>query len=86
MLAGVVVVLKTALGVLGISERVKRAAKQVLLRLHTLLQVGVLGEREVPKKKVVPGQSYTNISNICIINIQILYLFNRRSSRITNRS
>ena len=50
MLVGVVIVLKVALGVLGISKRVKEAiVKRVLLWLRILLQIGVLGGGEVFK-------------------------------------
>ena len=76
----VVVVLKTAPGVLGISKRVKRAVKQIPLWLYTSLPVGVLRGEKVFKGGVVQKQSYKDISNIRIINIQILYLFGRYSS------
>ena len=83
---GVAVIPKAAPGVLGISKRVKEIAEQVPLQLHILLRVGVLGEKKVPKGGVVPGQNYTDISNIYIINMRILYLLNRHSSWVNSRS
>ena len=80
MPAEVAAVPKAVLGVPGISKRVKKAAERIPLRLRILLQVEVLGGEEISKKKVVREQSYTDISNIRIINMQILYLLNRRSS------
>ena len=54
MLVGVVVVLELILGVLGINKRVGGAAiERVPLRLHILLQVGVLGGGEVSKGRIV---------------------------------
>ena len=53
MLAGVAVVPEIAPGVLGISKRVKRAAKPIPLQLYTLLPVGILGRGEVFKRGVV---------------------------------
>ena len=53
MLAGVAVVPKAAPGVLGISERVKKTVERIPLRLRVLLQVEVLGGREVSKGGVV---------------------------------
>ena len=74
-------VLKAALGVLGISKRVKKAVtKWVPLQLYISLQVGVLGGKEVSKGEIVWVQSYANISNIHIVKMRILYLLNRRSS------
>ena len=55
MPAGVVVVLKAAPGVPGISKRVKGAAKRIPLQLYILLQVGVLGGEEVFKGGVMRG-------------------------------
>ena len=69
MPAGVAAVLKAVLGVLGISKRVKKAAKWIPLQLHILLRVKVLGKREVSKEGVIQGQSYININNIYIINL-----------------
>ena len=86
MLVGVAVVLKAVPGVLGISKRVKEAAKQIPLQLRILLLVGVLGGGEVSKGEVVQEQNYKDISNIRIINMQILYLFGRCFSQITSRS
>ena len=77
---------KTVLGVLGISKKVKGAAKRVPLQLYILLRVGVLERGEVLKRGVVQKRNYINISNIRIINIRTLYLFNRRSSQITSKS
>ena len=50
VLIGVVIVLKVAPGVLGISEKVKGVvAEWVFLRLYISLQVGVLGGGEVSR-------------------------------------
>ena len=61
MPAGVVIVLKVVLGVLGISKRVRGVVEQVPLRLYTSLKVGVLGGGEVLKKGVVQERSYIDI-------------------------
>jgi len=54
VLAGAVVVLEAALGVLGISKRVREAAVgQVPLWLRILLQVRVLGEGEVSRRGII---------------------------------
>ena len=54
MLVKVVAVLEAALGVPGISKKVKKAIVEwVPLRLHILLQVGVLGRRKVSKRGIV---------------------------------
>jgi len=54
VLAGAVVVLEAAPGVLGISKRVEgAAAEQIPLRLRILLRVRVLGEGEVSKEGIV---------------------------------
>ena len=53
MLAGVVVILKVVIGVLGISKIVKRAAKQIPLRLYILLRVEVLEKGKVSKRGVI---------------------------------
>ena len=50
----VAAVLKVALGVSGISKRVKEVAVEwIPLRLHILLQVKVLGGGEVSKKIII---------------------------------
>jgi hypothetical protein len=80
MLVGVIV-LKAAPGILGISKRVGGAVtERVPLRLRILLRVGVLGGGEVSRGGIVRARSYTDISNIYIIKMQILYLLSRRSS------
>ena len=86
MLAEVVVVLKAALGVLGISKRVKKTAERIPLQLYISLQVGVLGGKEVSKGEVVRGQSYIDISNIYIINMRISYLLSKYFSWVSSRS
>ena len=43
-------------------------------------RVKVLGGVEVSKGGIVWVESYTDISNICIIKMRILYLLGRRSS------
>ena len=53
MLAGVAVVLKTVLGVLGISKKVGGAAKRVPLQLHILLRVRVFRRGGIFKGGVV---------------------------------
>ena len=53
MLAGVVVVLKTAPGVPGISKRVKGAIERIPLQLRVSLRVGVLRGGEISKGGVV---------------------------------
>ena len=79
-------VLKAVPGVPGISKRVGGTAKRMPLQLRVLLQVGVLGGEEVFKEEVVQERSYMNISNICIINMQILYLLNRYFSQVSSKS
>jgi len=87
MQAGVAGVPGAVLGVTGISGRVEgAAAKWVPLRLHILLRVGVLGGGEVFGGGVVRVQSYTDISNIRIVNTRISYLLSRRFSWIIGRS
>ena len=87
MPAGAAAVLKAALGVLGISERVGgAAAERVPLRLRTSLRVGVLGGGEVSRWGMVRVRSYADISNIRIVKMRISYLLGRRSSQITSRS
>ena len=87
VLIGVAAVLEIVLGVLEISKRVEGAAAEwVPLRLHILLQIGVLGGEEVSKGGMVWVRSYIDISNICIVKMRILYLFSRRFSRIISKS
>ena len=74
--------------VLVIGKRVRGAAvERVPLRPYVLLQVGVLigrkvlvGEGVVARTGIVRERSYTDISNIRIINTRILYLLSRRFS------
>ena len=88
------VVVTVVPGVLAIGEKVKGAAvKRVPLRPYILLRVGVLmggevliGKGVVVWAEIVREQSYIDISNIRIVKMQIVYLFNRCFSRTTSRS
>ena len=88
------VIATAAPSVLAIGERVKGVVvEQVPLRPYILLRVGVLmggevlvGGGVVAQAEMVQKQSYTDISNIHIIEMRIAYLFNRCFSQTTNRS
>ena len=75
-----------ALSVLVIGKKGRGvAAERVLLRPRILLQIGVLIEGEIlvggggiiARAGIVREQSYTDISNIRIIKMRILYLLSR---------